>query len=300
MADRSEVVILEDISLWHDKPGRYAIARASDWCQYGEKITIWRGPKMPNEVVETTSFREVGCKTVLVDNKGFFVCTPSDEPVMYPCGQITEDLKDEIGKEAEEVISSEADRQAAETISYIDHEELLNDLPDGFDKDIWAWARFEDWVAVNGHIIGNKTKPPKGWIDTDKGGRTDGGEFEVQIEDLIGPVTTAVSKRLKIRLDELIVRRILEGTYEKNYEMATSGYGSSEVWVSKRAMKELEKIEAIRLEEKSKRRAAEWAANKKAAEEKQAKEAEEFRQNLRKGGFPNPRDWSPRGELPGF
>jgi len=201
----------------------------------------------------------------------------------------------------EEMLNEYAARQQAESQSYVDHEVVMDILGTDWSRFIWAVAEVDDAMAVNGEFVESKkkAKAPKGWLKTDKGGRFDAGEAELQKEWLIGPIAHAVSKKLKIKVDPLVVQRILDEEYPKDYILWNAGYGEAEVWVSKSAMRRIEKLEeeaALKKWELDKDLTRQREEARRATEERAL---QEYRKKVRRGGFPEPRDWSPRGRLPG-
>src|SRR4029077_21251838 len=137
-----------------------------------------------------------------------------------------------------------AARQQAEAQSYVDHEVVTDILGSDWSRFVWAIAEIDDAFAVNGDFVGNKksSRPPKGWKKTDKGGRFDGGEAEIQKDGLAEPIALGVSKKLKRRIDPRIVERILDQEVPGDYISWNAGYGYAEIWVSKAAMKRAEKL----------------------------------------------------------
>jgi len=289
------VVVVRDDRYLYTKPGMFALARLDEWCQYGERVTIWRGPEKPDEVVETSRLTEVSCTAVHVDQDGFFTCKLSDPQELTLCPQLSEELMDEVEEESRKAMDVIANRHEAEVYSYVEHQSLVDKLGDDWSGKIWAVATFGDGIAVNGENVDSEgdAEHPDGWVELDDlGGRTDGGETEVYKRDILWPVTEGVSKKLKIKLDENTVRRALDVLYpEHEYVMWSSDYGNIDVWVSKAASRKLEAIE------KRERRERELVKSK-AEEERRRKDIEERREKIRRGGFPEPRDWSPRGRLP--
>lgn len=308
----SEFVVVRDNRVYGNEPGPFALVRGADWCQFADTVILWRGPQKPHEEVETEHLTEVTCRTVLVDGQGYFTCTPSDERLFYPCPRITGELVDFVRNESEDILNVYADQWAAEVTSYVDYERMVEKLGDKWGDKIWAIGEFDEGFAINGEPVVNKRAldPPEGWIQTDLGGRTDGGETEVQKWELAGRIAGQVERKLKIKPARNIVSRVLDLLYpdHEDYVMWSSGYGDSRVWLSKSAMNELVKIEEM---EESR----EWSGSYETPSEKRARKKEEAeqrkleaalrrkqlaeeRKKLREGGYPYPRDWSPRGELP--
>ena len=290
------VVVRDERVVGYQEPGKFALVRMDEWCRYADKVTLWRGPRKPDEVVETEHLTEVSCTSVQVDQDGFFTCKLSDPQELTMCPQLSEELMAEIEEEAEKAMNLIANRHEAEVMSYVEHESLVDKLGDEWSGKIWAVATFEEGIAVNGENVDSEgdAEHPDGWVELDHlGGRTDGGETEVYKRDIIWPVTKNVSKKLKVKLDENTVKRALDVIYpEHEYVMWASDWGDIEVWVSKAASRRLEAFE-------KKERQREEQAKLKREEERRRKEAEERREKIRHGGFPEPRDWSPRGRLPG-
>src|SRR4029077_15474700 len=174
VSDQDVVVVIDKRISYRDS-GAYALARASEWCAMKKTLTIWRGPHRPDEVVPVEFFQEVSCKSLQVDEKGYFVCVPTDEPIFYPCPGIDEEVWKAVKDEVEEILNQVAARQQAEAQSYVDHEVVTDILGSDWSRFVWAIAEIDDAFAVNGDFVGNNksSRPPKGWKKTDKGGRFD-------------------------------------------------------------------------------------------------------------------------------
>lgn len=296
-----EVVVVLDTRVLSGRPGSYALVRAAEWCAMSDEVTIWRGPNHRDEIVPERFLEEVSCKSLNVDGSGYFICVPTDEPIHYPCTEIHDDLRKTVIDQSEEILNEYAARQQAEAQSYVDHEIVSDTLGNDWSRFIWAVAEVDDAIAVNGEVTQTKkqAKPPKGWLRTDKGGRFDAGEAEIEKDWLAEPIADAVSRKLKERIHPRIVRRILDHEYPKQHIMWNAGYGNAQVWVSKSAMKRIEKIEeeaALKKWERESSTAAQRANIEKLARERALREHQE---KVRRGGYPDPRDWSPRGKLPG-
>jgi hypothetical protein len=297
-----EVVIVRDESRGFNEPGRFALVRVDEWCQYGQKVTLWRGPKKPDEVVETKHLTEVGCKAVHVDKDGFFLCNLADPQELTICPQITDELKDEVEKAAEKAMNVATNQHEAEVRSYVEYESLVEKLGEEWSDKIWAVATFEDGIAVNGEAVSSAgdAEHPDGWVEREEfGGRTDGGETEIYKHDLIYPVSRDVSRELKSDVDENTVRRVLDVIYPKHdYVIWSSDWGDIEVWVSKAANRRLDAIERLEERKKELKRRKKELELQKEEEQRLRRESEERREKIQRGGFPEPRDWSPRGRLP--
>lgn len=300
MAAEGKEMSTEDVVVVFDtrqygRPGAYALARASEWCAMNETLTIWRGPHQRDEVVPERFLEEVSCKSLQVDENGYFTCLPTDEPIHYPCTEISDDLRKEVLDETEKILNEYAAARQAEAQSYVDHEIVMDVLGKDWSRFIWAVAEVDDAIAVNGEVAQTKkqAKPPKGWLKTDKGGRFDAGEAEIEKDWLVEPVARAS------KVHPRIVKRILDQEYPKQHIMWNAGYGEAQVWVSKSAMKRIEKIEeeaALRKWERESSAAAQRVNMEKLARERALRE---YQEKVKRGGFPEPRDWSPRGKLPG-
>ena len=301
MSDQ-EVVVVRDDSLGYEEPGKFALVRASEWCQYGDEVTLWRGPKKPDEKVETRHLTEVSCMTVHVDNDGFFTCALADPQVLTRCPQVSEDLIREVEEAAHRAMDVVSNQHEAETYSYVEHERLVEQLGDEWSDKIWAVATFGDGIAVNGEAADGRgdATPPKGWVELDHlGGRTDGGENEVFKEHIVGVVAADVSEKMKTPIDHNTVERVLDILFpEHDYVMWGSDYGRIDVWVSKAAARRLERLEEEEREREAERRRKAEEEERGRKEEQRRKEAQERREKIQRGGYPEPRDWSPRGRLP--
>ncbi len=293
-----DVVVVQDSSMPPAEPGAYALLRATDWCRYGNKVRIWRGPELRDEIVETENLKEVSCTAVLVDKHGFYTCRPTEKPRFYRCPEITEDLKEAIERASETALEPYADQYAAEHYSESERQWATHKL--GADE-VFAVARFGDTAAVNGEVLWGKksSKPPKGWKKLQEG-RYEGMEAEVDVESLVHEVTGLASKDLGVRINEKTTRRLLRQLYPSGYAYWNSGYGNVEVWVSKELFKRHEELEEQRRQKEAERERVKAAAAMKEAEEQREKERQEHRRLVQEGGYPTPRDWSPRGELPGW
>lgn len=285
-------------------PGRYGLVRVEEWCRYPKEVTVWRGPTKPDETAPTDELVEVTCRTVLVDEVGFYTCVPDEERRYYPCPQITEELLETVEREAEKILDEWGNERAAEGRSYIDHEEAADMLDT--DDGVFAVATFGDATAVNGELVlGEKgANPPRGWRELgDLGGHIlDGGESEHDKDHLAESLVDPVSKELKVRTDPRTLRRALDMIYDgrdREYVVWGSGAGDAEVWVSPKLARKYEKQkeEEARLREAERRRKEE--EERRRREEARRRAEEEYRLKIRKGGFPRPKEWSPRGRLPG-
>jgi hypothetical protein len=292
-----DVVVVQDGSLGPSDPGAYALMRATDWCSYADQTVIWRGPEKRDEIVKTGEFREVSCTTVLVDEQGFYTCKPTEKPRFYRCPEITEELKDAIEKASEKALDPYAEYNSAQTYSEIEWQEVSERLGD----EVFVIAKFGDSLVVNGEIVGSrkKAKPPKGWKKL-KEGRYEGMEAEVDVESLVHEVADLASKELGVRIHEKTAERLLRQLYPSGYAYWNSGYGDVEIWVSKENFKAHEGLEKKEAQERYERERVRAAAEMKVEEEKRRQEKEEYRRKVQRGGYPTPRDWSPRGELPGW
>jgi len=270
---------------------RYGLVQASEWKWTGDpkdpdrEVTVWKGPEKPDEKIKRRDLSEVECRTVLVNKEGFYTCPP-----------VINLIRDEVLKVAEEEFDIEANERAAETQSYIDHEEYSEKYGD----DILAVARFGDAVAVNGESGYQRSKiVPKGWVKLeDEGGVIPGGhEEQVDVDHIVERISEDLTEELKRPIDQDTVREIILKEYGyKGYVMWQSDSGDSSIYMPRKALKDYEKKkEEIRLadeEESRKRRAAQI---EREAEERK-RQAEERKQKIRRGGFPRPKDWSPTGE----
>jgi hypothetical protein len=284
-----DVVIVND-SDHHGRPGYYALVRAVEWCAGPEAMTVWRGPDRPYETVSRDRLTEVSCHTVRIDKEGFYTCVPLEgrKKLFYPCPRIVEELETLVKQEAEELLEGEANDRAAEGWS-----QVTDDLNDDYEGEVWIMATSGDAVAVNGEASRQAMKPPRGWVLTDHGGHMPSGEeVEIDKEWLADPISHILSKKLKTTIDAWTVSRVLDQLWEKNYIYWNSSSGDVDVWVSKRAMRRLEK-EQERLEKEREEK------HVRAAVEARQRAVEERREKIRRGGWPEPKEWSPRGKMPG-
>lgn len=143
--------------LVYPEPGYYALARADEWHSDNKDVTIWRGPNRQDEVVPRSRLVEEDCRTVLVDERGFYTCPP-----------ILEDLEADVKEESEKTMNEWANEYAAESHSYAD----LEDAHDKYGDEVFIKAEFGDAVAVNGELaFGRRQKPPRNYELTDQIGR---------------------------------------------------------------------------------------------------------------------------------
>ena len=246
-----------------------------------DTVTIWRGPEARDERLPRERLVEVTCRTIGVDEEGF-----------YTCPLILEELRESVESEAEKILEAFADEHAAETWSYIDLEELERD----FAGDIWAVARFGDAIAVNGELEGvGAPRPPRGWVETDRGGRIpDGGEAEIEKESLAYLVAPKLTETLRRRITPEAVHEVLDLLWPEpwGYIVWSSSSGESEVWTSRRGLRSFE-----RAEEKESRKTAKEKVLR--IQEEMRRREEERRAKIQRGGWPTAKEWSPRGRLPG-
>lgn len=278
------LVVLADKQQTSD--GFYALARADEWHNVFENITIWRGPHKREELVLRKNMFEMDCRTVLVDEQGFYTCEIS-----------LEDLKEEVREESEKLLNEMANERAAESYSYLD----LQDATEKYGDKVFIKAEFGDAVAVNGELVsGRREKPPRGYGLTDMGGHVqDGGEEELFKEDLVWGIANALTVKLRRPMYEETVSDILDELYPKDYIMWSSDSGHVEIWASKRAIRDAETELERKHRIQDEARAREVASEQKRREEQRKREAAERAEKIKKGGFPGPKDWSPKGRLPG-
>lgn len=267
-----------------------------------DNVTVWRGPRKRDQVVAKSKLEEVTCRSVQVDERGFYSCVPDpDKHRPVPCSQITEELEQAVEKEAEQILNEEAQRYAAESTSYVDYERAREEIGD--DPDIFATARFGDARAINGESATTEMPPP-GWELTDLGGRIiDGGEAEVEKEHLSEVIAQTLTARMNLSVDPWIVRRILDAKYgraHKEYIVWGSGNGSSQVWLSPRLMRKYEEVLDRKAKNEAERAQRKWQADQRKREAQQRQEEQERQDKIKRGGFPEAQDWSPKGELPDY
>ncbi len=281
------LVVLAHIPKRYDSPGYYVLARANEWHSDRKDVTVWRGPGFQDELVPRSELSEMDCRTVLVDEHGFYTCPP-----------ILEDLQTDVEEESEKLLNDMANERAAESYSYVD----LEEAHDKYGDEVFIKAEFGDAVAVNGELaFGSRgQKPPRNYELTDMGGHVPGGqEEELEKESLVWEIATALTKKLRRQIYEETVKELLDKIYPKSYIMWSSDSGHVEIWASKRAIREAE----TELERKHRRedeeRARRIAAEQKRREEERERERLIRQQKIKRGGFPSPKDWSPKGRLPG-
>lgn len=281
------LVVLADTSRPFDSPGYYALARADEWHNVYENVTLWRGPEKREEIVLRRQMTEEDCRTVLVDEHGFYTCPP-----------ILEDLEADVKEESEKLLDEMANERMAESASYVDQENAVEKYGDK----VFVKAEFGDAIAVNGELTSSQKhqKPPRNYVLTDLGGRYPSGEEEeLEKESLIWEIAQELTKKLRRQIYEETVSEILDKLYKKDYIMWSSGSGHVEVWASKRAIQEAE------TELERKHRLEDEATARRAVAERKRREEERERarilrqEKIKRGGFPGPKDWSPRGRLPG-
>lgn len=268
------------------KPGHYALARADEWHSDQKAITIWRGPDKKDQLISKSRFTEEECRTVLVDQYGF-----------YTCELILEDLEEDVREESEKLLDEMANERAAESASYIDEENGHEKYGD----EVFVKAEFGGAVAVNGEQRSSKyQKPPRNYELTNLGGRWPSGEeAELDKEPLVETIAMTLTERLKRSIYPETVKKVLDKLYPKDYIMWTSGSGYTEVWASKRAIRKHESDEDREAREKEERYQRMIKADRQRIEAERKREAEYRQAKIRRGGFPGPKDWSPRGRLPG-
>jgi hypothetical protein len=277
----------------YPEPGYYGLARADEWHSFSEKVTLWRGPEKREELVRRFNLIEMDCRTVLVDEHGFYTCPP-----------IEDDLKEEVEQAAEKLLNVQADEDAAMIYSHVD-----DDTSSDFDGEVWIKSEFGDSVAVNEDVIWDKrrrksARPPRGYVKTERGGFDPSGhEAEIERDRLADPIAAELTKKLKRAIYPETVLEILKKIYPKQYIYWGSSGGDTEVWVSKRALKNYEKKEQEKEEERRLRNTPEYKAReaerRRLEEEERQRAALERQEKIRRGGFPGPKDWSPKGRIPG-
>lgn len=265
--------------------GPYSLVQASEWKWTGDPkdpdraVTVWRGPHKPDEKVKRKDLVEVECRTVHVDEDGF-----------YTCPRITDELTELVEKATEPILNEMANRSVAESSSTV-HEGYTDD----FGEDVWIKAEYGDVVAINGDIIGERqsTRPPRGWVDSERGGYDPSGDDTVhEVEYVAEQVAREIEQETGEKPDQKTVEAILREkySYNKDYINWTSSGGRTWVYVSKKALKDYEEGEGERKRAKSEREHREAMARRE-------REAQERKRKIRAGGFPRPKDWSPTGEV---
>lgn len=294
MSSEEGLLVVQDLK--PGKKGSYALVRAKDWETSYAGVQIWRGPEKPYEIVDRKYLSRVSCKTVVVDQAGFFVCIPLSgeerERVFFSSLEVPEeDLAEMAIQEGEVLLDELANEKAAEALSYVD-----DDLADKYGNDIWIMASVGDQVAVNGELVWkrNGAKPPRGYIKTEEGGRFNSGNEEIDIDSLAEMTSRLLSQKLDMDINILSsrIRSIFKSHWGRDYISWSSSSGYSEVWVSKKAKNAYE------------RRVEKEAREKELRERQQALEArrreqEARREKIRGGKWPSSFDWSPTGRLPG-
>lgn len=267
--------------------GFYALARADEWHNVFENVTIWRGPHKREELVQRKRMFEMDCRTVLVDEQGFYTC-------QIPIEDLTEDVREE----AEKLLNDMANERTAEAYSYVD----LEDAHEKYGDKVFIKAEFGEAVAVNGELVFGKKyrKPPRNYELTDMGGHVlSGNEEELDKESLVWAVANALTKKLHRPIYEETVSDILDELHPKNYIMWSSDNGHVEVWASKRAIRDAETELERKQRVQDEATARYIAAEQKRREEQRKRETVERAEKIKKGGFPGPKDWSPKGRIPG-
>lgn len=277
----ASTVIVADRNWRSYQPGYFALTSARMWESTTDPVLVWRGPEKPDEWLPRATLTEMKCQTVLLDEQGFFTCTPHKDEVFL----------EEVREQAEKFLNEYANERAAEAYSYIDNERAR----EKYGEEVFVVARFGDAVAVDGEQVFDTrhAKPPRNYELTDVGGRVpEGSEEATDIELIVESITPALSEILKYDVPEDVVEESLELLYgTRNYISWTSDSGSVEVFASRRAIRALETQEEREARLNEARREREQRARRRLEEEQR-------RQKIKKGGFPSPRDWSPRGELP--
>jgi hypothetical protein len=289
------LVVLSDVRRQVSNPGYFVLARSAEWNSENEQVTVWRGPRLPDEKVSRTDLFEMECRTVLVDESGHYTCPP-----------IIDELKDAVEELSEEVVNEMTNQRAAESWSYVEHEQASEKY--GTDE-VFAIATCGDAVAVNGEqAYGKRAKVPRGYVKTEEGGRDPSGqEEEVDLDSVADVVAYELSSRLKREVSQDDVRELLHKIYNSrsNYVSWVSDAIDIDVYIPRRVLRKWEEEEELRLQrrqiEESQRRAAEH--NRRVEEERQERQERlkrdvEARAKMKKGGWPSPKDWSPQGRLP--
>lgn len=281
------LVVLADRAHAPDTSGYFGLAHADQWHSDLKKISFWRGPDRPDEKISRSRLMEMNCRTVLVDEAGFYTCPPDLE------------LLEELLEKASEIELTEmANEGAASVWSYVS-----DDLSDKYNGEVWIIAIFGGAVGTNGDLtLGSRAqRPPRGYEKTEEGGHIGSSEEEIDIYSLAEHLTYGISEELKRTVSKEIILALLRKIYDVQggYIMWSSSSGRSEVWASRKAIRIWEEggEERRRQENERKRRAAE-EANRRAAEERERQRLEDI-ERTKRGGYPGPKDWSPSGRKPG-
>lgn len=198
------------VALWPPGPSNVGLVRAEDWCRLGKTVVLWRGPYKPDETIARSRLTELTCRSVLVDENGFYTCVPDPDPQrerFYPCQEITEEFAQTVKAAAEKMLGIMANERAAETQSYIDSEEAAEE----FGRDVYAIAWFGSEVGVNGELRHQQIKPPRRWKKLDRGGRIPGGlESEFDKREIASQLANDLAHELKATFDQTTILRVLE------------------------------------------------------------------------------------------
>lgn len=281
----------------HERPGAsgsYGLVQASEGPFTGapeepeRQVTVWKGPEKPDLRVWRRNLVQMDCRTVLIDENGFYTCPP-----------IIDLVKDAVLEIAPKLFDEEANKRFAESLSYVDREEAA----DRYDtEDVLAIAVIGDVIAVNGEETGRKPKIPRGWTEIkDIGGRILGGdEEEIDLDWISEYIARELTKTLKRPIDKEMVETILHKEYGGTHGYITWGAdsGDTSVYVPKKAVwaRETDLDRKHRLQDEANER--QEKERKRLWEESIKKAREEARAKLQRGGYPKPTDWSPKGELP--
>lgn len=141
-------------------------------------------------------------------------------------------------------------------------------------------------------------------------------EEEVDKESVVRWITPRVIERLKRDIPEGAIREVFDKVFpdHKDQIYCGSDSGRSEVWASPEAIEKKELKEQVQWQKKQREREERRKLGDEEYERRQEakrlkKEAEQKAElerralarqaRIRRGGWPGPKDWSPRGRLPG-
>lgn len=262
---------------------RYALVKAADWCSGDADLKVWKGPGKRSVTVQRDQVQEITCRTVLVDERGYFTCKEAEFFQPYPCVQTLEDLRDAVRSETEKILNERANELAAMSYSYADAERAQEKYDT---HDVMVIARFGDAVAMNGELtVGRRAWAPRGWVETDLGGSIGNSEEEIDRDALVEVLEDTVSEKIGQRVSQELIDDALDEEFfrGRNYIMWTSDEGDVEVWIPRSVLREYERGEEERERQTEAERQRQYLEERRRQEEAHR---EELRRHLR--------TWSPR------
>lgn len=206
-----------------DPGGQYFAVRRREWESDADPVHVWRGPREREQAMSRGFLKEVECQALREDKDGFWDC-PSTE----------DEIRDDVVKMAEGVIENMANDSAAGAWS-TPHDDDIDQF-----GDVYVVAYFGDSVGVNGNLVlPGDVNVPRGWEETDRGGRMPSEEEEIDLRSVAEVVAKDLSYDMKREIQQDMVLKILKDEYSSNRDYGyTTVSGEVEIWAPPEGIRE--------------------------------------------------------------